>query len=96
MKINNEFFISIIQIELMINSLMMNQLENMSWWIGLKDSGMIFQKLHIPNMIYASKERLKNVDKASFDIYMKKLLEFSFRKMVRSFLTKISRISWYL
>ena len=25
-----------IQIELMINSLIMNQFENMSWWIGLK------------------------------------------------------------
>ena len=36
MKMDNEFFMSMIQIELMINSLIMNLLENMSWWIGLR------------------------------------------------------------
>ena len=36
MKIDDELFMSMIQIELMINSLKMNQLENMSWWIGLR------------------------------------------------------------
>ena len=35
MKFENEFFMSMNQIELMINYLMMNQLENISWWIGL-------------------------------------------------------------
>ena len=35
------FFMSMIQIELIINSLMMNQLENMSWWIGLTVSFMV-------------------------------------------------------
>ena len=35
MKIDNTFFMSMIQIKLVINSLMMNQFENMSWWLGL-------------------------------------------------------------
>ena len=49
MKIDNEFFMSMIQIELMINSLMMNQLENMSLWIGLRANWLLTWKSQILN-----------------------------------------------
>ena len=42
MNNDNEFFFSMIQIELVINSLMMNHLENIWWWIGLKHQGCIY------------------------------------------------------